>query len=65
MSVVVRAPHQNVAQVQFPVSTPYAGEIFFVGTLVFLSPLKPTFPNSNLTSDQLEEEPLCGCVMYF
>ena len=35
---------------------------FSLGTLVFPSPQKPTFgePNSNLTRNQVDEEPLCG-----
>ena len=28
---------------------------------VFPSPQKPTFPNSNLTRNQVDEEPVCGC----
>ena len=35
---------------------------FSPGTLVFPSPQKPTFPNSNLTRNQVDEEPLCGCA---
>ena len=31
---------------------------FSLGTLVFPSPQKPTFPNSNLTKNQVDEEPL-------
>ena len=63
----------NVARVQIPASTPYAGWVcFWFSSLlreVFLrvlrfSPLlkKPTFPNSNLTRNQVDEEPLCGCA---
>ena len=33
---------------------------FSPGTPVFPSPQKPTFPNSNLTRNQEDEEPLCG-----
>ena len=33
---------------------------FSPGTPVFPSPQKPTFPNSNSTSNQVDEEPLCG-----
>ena len=29
---------------------------------VFPSPQKPTFPNSNSTRNQIDEEPLCGCA---
>ena len=35
---------------------------FSPGTPVFLSPQKPTFPNSNSTRHQVDEEPLCGCA---
>ena len=34
---------------------------FSPGTPVFPSPQKPTFPNSNSTRNQVDEEPLCGC----
>ena len=35
---------------------------FSPGTPVFLCPQKPTFPNSNSTRNQVDEEPLCGCA---
>ena len=35
---------------------------FSPGTPDFPSPQKPTFPNSNLTRNQVDEEPLCGCA---
>ena len=35
---------------------------FSAGTPVFPSPQKPTFPNSNSTRNQVDEEPLCGCA---
>ena len=35
---------------------------FSPGTLVFPSPQKPTFPNSNSTRNQVDEELLCGCA---
>ena len=35
---------------------------FSPDTPVFPSPQKPTFPNSNLTRNQVDEEPLCGCA---
>ena len=54
-----RSPPTNVARVRFPVSVSYVGwvcwdqhgsrlcsEGFSPGTLVFLPPQKPTFPNS-------------------
>ena len=60
---------------QIPASTPYMGmwvefvvgflprsERFFSGHSVFPSPQKSTFPNSNSTRNQVDEEPLCGCV---
>ena len=31
-------------------------------TPVFPSPQKPSFPNSNSTRNQVDEEPLCGCA---
>ena len=35
---------------------------FSPDTPVFLFPQKPTFPNSNLTRNQVDKEPLCGCA---
>ena len=35
---------------------------FFSRTPVFPSPQKPTFPDSNSTRNQVDEEPLCGCA---
>ena len=35
---------------------------FSPGTPVFPSPQKPTFPNSNLTRNKVDEELLCGCA---
>ena len=35
---------------------------FSPGTPVFPSPQKPSFPNSNPTRNQVDEEPLCGCA---
>ena len=35
---------------------------FFPGTLLFLSPQKPTFSNSNSTRNQVHKESLCGCA---
>ena len=35
---------------------------FSPGTQVFPSPQKPTFPNSNSTRNQVDEEPLSGCA---
>ena len=35
---------------------------FSLGSSVFPSPQKPTFPNSNSTRNQVDEESLCGCA---
>ena len=35
---------------------------FSPGTPVFPSPQKPTFPNSNSTRNQVDQEPLSGCA---
>ena len=35
---------------------------FSPGTPVFPSPQKPTFPNSNSTRNQVDEEPFCVCT---
>ena len=66
------SPPTNVARVQIPASTPYVGWVccwfspflreVFPGTPVFPSPQKPTFPNSNSTRNQVDEEPLCRCA---
>ena len=40
----------------------FAPRGFSLGTSVFPSPQKPTFPNSNSTRNQVDEEPLCGCA---
>ena len=40
----------------------FAPRGFSPGTPVFPSPQKPTFPNSNSTRNQVDEEPLCGCA---
>ena len=40
----------------------FASRGFSPGTPVFPSPQKPTFPNSNSTRNQVDEEPLCGCA---
>ena len=37
---------------------------FFLGTPVFSSPQKPTFSKSNSTSNQVDEDPLCGCATF-
>ena len=40
----------------------FAPRGFSPGTPVFPSPQKPTFPNSNSTRNQVDEEPICGCA---
>ena len=35
---------------------------FSLGTPVFPSPRKPTFPNSNSIRNQVDKEPLCRCT---
>ena len=63
----------NVARVQILASTQICGlslllvpsfapRGFSRGTPVFSSSQKPTLPNSSLIRNQVEEEPVCGCV---
>ena len=40
----------------------FAPRGFFPGTLVFPSPQKQPFPNSNSIRNRVNEEPLCGCA---
>ena len=40
----------------------FAPRGFSLGTPVFPSPRKPTFPNSNSIRNQVNKEPLCGCT---
>ena len=40
----------------------FAPRAFPLSTPVCPSPQKPTFPNSNSTRNQVDEEPLCGCA---
>ena len=40
----------------------FAPRGFSLGTPVFPSPRKPTFPNSNSIRNQVYKEPLCGCT---
>ena len=42
----------------------FAPRGFSPGSPVFPSPQKPTFPNSNSTRNQADEEPLSGCATY-
>ena len=69
------SPPTNVARVQIPASNvlcglslllvlSFAPRGFSPGTPVFPSPQKPTFPNSNSTRNQEDEEPLCGCATF-
>ena len=44
--------------VEFVVGSHLCSESFSSGTQVFPSPQKPTFPNSNSTRNQVDEEPL-------
>ena len=49
--------------VEFVVGSLLCSERFFSGYSGFpLSSKKPTFPNSNSTRNQVDEEPLCGCA---
>ena len=41
----------------------FAPRGFSLGTPVFPSPQKPTFPNSNSARNQVDKEPLCGCAI--
>ena len=50
--------------VEFAVGSLPCSERFFSGTPVLPSPQKPTFPNSNSTRNQVDEEPLCGWATY-
>ena len=68
------SPPTNEAQVQIPALTPYVCGLcllsvisltlrgFSPGSPVFLSPQKPTFPNSNSSRNQVDEKPLAGCA---
>ena len=40
----------------------FAPRSFSPSAPVFPSPQKPKFPNSNLTRNQVDEEPYCGCA---
>ena len=47
---------------EFVVVLSFALKGFSPGTPVFPSPQEPTFPNSSLTRNQVEEEPLHVCA---
>ena len=48
--------------VEFVVGSLLCSERFFSVYSGFPSPQKPTFPNSNLTRNGVDKEPLCGCA---
>ena len=48
--------------VEFVVGSLLCSRGFSQGTPIFPSPQKLTFPNSNSTRNQVDEEPLCGCA---
>ena len=50
--------------VKFVVGSLPCSERYSPGTPVFPSPQKPTFPDSNSTRNQVDEEPLCGCATF-
>ena len=53
---------QHHMWVEFVVRSLPCSERFFSGFSGFPCPQKPTFPNSNSTSNQLDEGPQSGCV---
>ena len=53
---------QHHMWVEFVVSSLRCSERFFFGFSGFPSPLKPTFPYSNSTSNQVDEGPQSGCA---
>ena len=67
-----QSPPTSVAWVQIPASClsglsfssfgSFAPRAFSLGTPVVSSLLKPTFPNSNSTRNQVDEVPLGGCA---
>ena len=48
--------------VEFVVGSLPCSKRFFSGYSGFPLSSKPTFPNSNSTRNQVDEEPLCGCA---
>ena len=50
--------------VEFVVGSLPCPERYSPGTPVFPSPQKSTFPDSNSTRNQVDEEPLCGCATF-
>ena len=53
---------QSHMWVEFVVGSLLRSKRFFSGYSCFPSPQKPTFPNSNLTRNGVDKEPLCGCA---
>ena len=49
---------RSIMWVEFVVGSLPCSERFSPGTLVFHSPQKPTFPNSNSTRNQVDVEPI-------
>ena len=57
-----KSRRQRHLWVEFVVGSVLCSERFFPGTPVFPSLQKPTFPNSNSTRNQVDEEPLCDVL---
>ena len=55
---------QRYMWVEFVVGSLPCSERFFSGFSGFPSPDKPTFPNSNSTSNQVDEGPQSGCATF-
>ena len=60
-ATVAVSSHCNVSRWLLLVLS-FAPRGFCLGTPVFPSPQKRTFPNSHSTRNQVDEEPLCGCA---
>jgi len=56
----IDAPWLSVSEQCLLLVLSFAPRSFSPGTRVFPSPQKPTFPNSNSTRDQVDEETLCA-----
>ena len=57
----LKSPRRRSMWVEFVVGSLLCSERFFPGHSGFPSPQKLTFPNSDWTRNQVDEEPLCGC----
>ena len=57
-----KSPHQGHLWVKFDVGSLLSPRGFSPGSPMFPFPQKQTFPNSNSTKNQVDEEPLSGCV---